>query len=214
MAIYWDAGICELYTNTRVDLANAARSHNWDIVFSILDEHEELINCSRPGGASLYTPLHQVAYAGGPIEVAQRLVDMGAWRTIQNCRGERPVDVAERKGHTHLLGHLEPQLKRSVPIGVLLKIEQHLHGLLRQKIQRQVPNRNHRLPALEPLLELDLGEMWFVVPEICEMYSGVGRFSYEFSSFGANATLDLKQCWPQESFEITSNGVCEASRAF
>ena len=213
MTIYWDAGMCELYTTTRGDLADAARSRNWDLVFSILREHEELINCSRPGGVSLYTPLHQVAYAGGPIEVAQRLIEMGAWRTIQNCRGERPVDVAERQGHRHLLGQLEPQLKRHVPIGVLLKIEQHLHDLLQHKIEREVPARNRRFPALEPLLELDLPEMWFVVPEMCEMYSGVGRFTYGFSSTGANATLEMKQLWPEESFAITSDGVRESHQA-
>jgi hypothetical protein len=30
------------------------------------------------------------------VRVVERLIELGAWRTLQNTRGERPVDVAER----------------------------------------------------------------------------------------------------------------------
>ena len=74
-------------------------------------EHTGLVNTTRPGGSSLFAPLHQAAHGGASVEVAQRLIGMLAWRTLQNARGERPVDVAERRGHRHLLGVLAPEHK-------------------------------------------------------------------------------------------------------
>ena len=90
------------------------------VCLNLLAEHPELVNSCRPGGPSLYAPLHQAAHGGAPIEVVRRF-EMGAWRTLQNSRGERPLDVADLKGHNHLLQVLEPVYKHRVPIGVLLK---------------------------------------------------------------------------------------------
>jgi hypothetical protein len=45
---------------------------------------------TRPGGSSLYAPLHQAAHGGAPAEIVHRLIGAGAWRTLQNVRGERP----------------------------------------------------------------------------------------------------------------------------
>lgn len=101
MDIVWDGitrseTLNELAAMARAALADAAKAYNWPRVFEIVSEHRELINCCRPGGKSLFAPLHQAAHAGAPIEVVHRLIEMGAWRTLQNARGERPVDVAER----------------------------------------------------------------------------------------------------------------------
>src|SRR5271169_2061140 len=67
-----------------VRLADAARSYDWRRVFTILDEHQQLVNTTRPGGSSLYAALHQAAYGGAPTDVVLRLVELGAWRTLQN----------------------------------------------------------------------------------------------------------------------------------
>src|SRR5262245_44513612 len=101
MDIVWD-GITRAETlndwaaTARSALADAAKAYNWPRVFALVSEHWGLVNSSRPGGKSMFAPLHQAAHAGAPVDVVHRLIEMGAWRTLQNARGERPVDVAER----------------------------------------------------------------------------------------------------------------------
>lgn len=58
----------------RHDLAAAARVFNWPRVLELLSVHGDLINCTRPGGSSLFAPLHHAAYGGATIEVVQRLI--------------------------------------------------------------------------------------------------------------------------------------------
>lgn len=113
---------------------------------------------------------------------------MGAWGTLQNARGERPVDVAERQGHRHLLDVLAPEPKHYVPFGVLLKIQAHFHAVIRGRIDQPLPDHGLRLPELEPLLELDRPQMWFPVPG---MYGGC---SYRLESTGVEAKL-VSESW-------------------
>ena len=210
MDIIWD-GITQSETlnedaaNTRIALADAAKSYKWPTVFELLSKYGEFVNSCRPGGKSLYAPLHQAAYAGAPADIVHRLLELGAWRTLQNARGERAVDVAERKGHHQLRETLEPVLKHQVPIGVLLKIQSHFHEVIRGRIDRELPNHGLRLPELEPLLELDRPQMWFPVPG---MYGG---FSYCLESTGADAKL-VVESWCRvvggsgQRHEITTYG--------
>lgn len=210
MDIIWD-GITQSETlnedaaNTRIALADAAKSYKWSTVFELLSKYGELVNSCRPGGKSLYAPLHQAAYAGAPADIVHRLLELGAWRTLQNARGERAVDVAVRKGHHQLRETLEPVLKHQVPIGVLLKIQSHFHEVIRGRIDRELPNHGLRLPELEPLLELDRPQMWFPVPG---MYGG---FSYCLESTGADAKL-VAESWCRvvggsgQRHEITTYG--------
>lgn len=210
MDIVWD-GITRAETlreeaaQIRHALADASKSYNWVRVFELLSEHTELVNTTRPGGSSLYAPLHQAAHGGAPVEVAERLIDMVAWRTLQNARGERPVDVAERCGHRHLLQVLTPEHKHHIPVGVLLKIQFHFHGIIRGRIDRHLPDQGLRLPELEPLLELDRPHMWFPVPGMS------GGFSYRLESAGTEAKL-VSESWCRvvggsgQRHEITSEG--------
>lgn len=210
MDIVWD-GITRSETLTdsvatiRCTLADAAKAHNWPGVFKLVSEHRQLINSCRPGGKSLFAPLHQAAHAGAPVEIVHRLIEIGAWRTLQNARGERPVDVAERQGHHHLREALEPVLKHRVPLGILLRIQSHFHEVIRGRIDRPIPNHGLRLPELEPLLELDRPQMWFPVPG---MYGG---FSYRLESTGVEAKL-ISESWSRveggsgQRHDITSEG--------
>jgi hypothetical protein len=117
------------------------------------------------------------------VEVVQQLIDMGAWRTLRNARGERPLDVATRKKHTHLLGVLEPVYRHLVPLGMLLKIQSHLHEVIRGRAEQLVQEHALRLPELEPLLELEQPQMWFSVPG---MYGGL---KYHLDEAGVIARL-------------------------
>jgi hypothetical protein len=189
----------------RQALANAAKCYNWAGVFEILSGHQELINTTRPGGSSLYAPLHQAAHGGAPVEVVERLIGLGGWRTLQNARGERPVDVAERQGHRHLLAVLAPQYKHHVPFGILLKIQSHFHAVIRGREEQLVREHGLRLPELEPLLELDRPEIWFAVPGM------FGGFGYRLVAAGVEAKL-RSESWcrvaegSSQRHEITSAG--------
>jgi hypothetical protein len=174
-------------------------------MMAILSEHQELINTTRPGGSSLYAPLHQAAHGGAPPEILRRLIGLGAWRTLQNVRGERAVDVAERRGHIHLFGILSPELKRRVPIGILFKVQAHFHAVIRGRAEREIEQHGLRLPELEPLLGFDDLRVWFVVPGT---YGGV---NYRLLADGVKAKL-VSESWSRmvqgsgERHEITSAG--------
>jgi hypothetical protein len=189
----------------RTAMADAAKSYSWPRMFELIAAQPELVNCSRPGSASLYAPLHQVANAGASVAVARRLIDLGAWRTLQNFRGERPVDVAARMGHAHLLEMLEPRLNHQVPEADLLSIQEHFHAVIRARAEREVNEHALRLPELAPLLELDEPSMWFPIPG---MYGG---FRYQLSAEGASARL-IAESWNRvvggsgQRHEITAAG--------
>jgi len=218
MDIVWD-GITQAETlhedavRSRHALADAAKRYEWPRVFELLSRHDELVNTTRPGGSSLFAPLHQAAHGGAPVEVVQRLIGMLAWRTLQNARGERPVDVAEREGHGHLLGVLAPAHKHHVPLGVLLKLQAHFHAVIRSRAEELVNEHRLRLPELEPLLELEQPQMWFPVPG---MYGG---FSYRLEVVGVEAKL-VSESWCRvvdgsgQRHEITSTGSRRVAEGF
>jgi len=167
----------------RQGLSDAAKLYDWPRVMALFSEHQELVNTTRPDGSSLYAPLHQTAHGGAPAEIVHRLIDLGAWRTLQNVWGERPLDVAEKRGHRHLLGILAPDLKRRVPLGILLKVQAHFHTVIRGRAEKEVQQHSLRLPELEPLLEFDDIQVWLAVPG---MYGG---FSYRLETEGVEAKL-------------------------
>ena len=92
----------------RHQLADAAKAYNWQKTLEILNEHPVLINATRPGGQSLYTPLHQAAHGNAPPEVIQQMLAMGAFLLLRNVKNEKPVDIAKKKGYQHLVPLLEP----------------------------------------------------------------------------------------------------------
>jgi hypothetical protein len=193
MDIVWD-GITQPRTLTdeaakcRSELADAARAYNWPRVLELVSAHPQLVNSCRLGGTSLFAPLHQAAYGGASVDVINELVEFGAWRTLQNARGERPIDVAERKGHQRIREALEPVYKHRVPVGLLLKVQSYFHEVIKGRASDLVKEHALRLPELEPLLELDRPQTWFAVPG---MYGG---FSYRLESFGVEPKL-VAESW-------------------
>ena len=210
MDIPWDGitrsdSLNETLVKVRTELADAARDYKWSRVIELISKYPEFANACRLGGRSLYAPLHQAAHAGASVDVVQRLIGMGAWRTLQSSRGERPIDVARRKGHGHLLGVLEPVCRHTVPTGVLPLIQSHFHEVIHGRAERLIREHALRLPELEPLLELEQPRMWFAVPG---MYGG---FSYVLEAAGAEAKL-VSESWCRvvggsgQRHEITSEG--------
>jgi hypothetical protein len=188
----------------RQKLADCCKAYSWAQALPMLSEHPELVNVSRPGGKALYAPLHQAAHGGAPESVVQLLLELGAWRTLQNARGERPIDIARRRGHHNLLSLLEPRFRSNVPMGILLKLQSHFHTVIRSRADRLVEEHRLRLPELEPLLELDRPKMWFAVPGMC------GGFSYWLANAGVEPKL-VTESWCRvaggsgQRHEITSS---------
>lgn len=46
-------------------LFNAGRNGDWETLQEIVRTHSHLANVTRPGGASLFAPLHHAAFGGG-----------------------------------------------------------------------------------------------------------------------------------------------------
>lgn len=164
----WDGRITRALLHSdeaaqRDELANATRDGNWRRVFTILSRRDKhsWVNAVRLDGKKRYAPLHQAAWHGAPTDIVQGLLEYGAWRTLRNGTGERPVDIAARRGNHHLARVLEPEVKHYVPSDVLAGLERNLHALITE-YDESAP-RYLRLPELEVLTELDPPMYWIRV---------------------------------------------------
>ncbi len=149
----------------RKRLADAARGAEWKTVLRILQKNNKWVNSARPGGLSLYTPLHHAANQGAPVEVVEKLLSLGAWRTIRNRDGDRPVDLARQRNHDHLLPVLEPIIRNEIPSEALQEIQRHFHLVIHKVDRGSIERDGLRLPQLEPLTEYEPGcrclfEVW------------------------------------------------------
>lgn len=193
----------------RHELADAAHGGDWTRVLRILDRHPDCVNASRPGGRARYAPLHQAAHVGAPALVANRLIAMGAWRTLRTRDCDRPVDIARRRGRLSLIPILTPVYRRCrLPAHVLRRLQRHLHAVIRQHRASRAPSL--RLPEVEPLLELGREGVYFEVPG---MYGG---FRYKLVDDGVPRLLVEAFCRVVEGslhYEITPSGWRRLDRA-
>lgn len=154
----------------RDELADAARDGAWGRVLEITAAHPGWVNTARIGSRSGYAPLHQAAWHGAGPDVAGRLLDLGAWRTLRASLGERPADIAAARGHTPLRNLLEPVIRQPVPAAVLAALQGRLHRLIEEESYALAQQHRLRLPQLEVMTELPAGSgLWFPVPG---MYGG------------------------------------------
>ena len=191
MVFVWDGitsgnDLKEPFRQVRHRLADAGRGGDWPVLLEILRLDRGLVNVWRPDGSAYYTPLHHAAYGGAQAAVVEELVDLGGWRTLRDARGERPVDIARRRGHAHLLYVLEPVIRRPVPAQTLEAIRHHFHAVICERAEALVRKSALRLPELEPLTEFDTSRFWFAVPG---MYGG---FSYDLRMAGPQTMLEIK----------------------
>lgn len=167
----------------RQRLADLAKRYDWPGVLAVLDAEPGLVNSARPGGTSWFAPLHQAAHAGAAVAVLERLVGLGAWRGLRTAAGERPVDLARRGKHAHLLDLLEPPRRADVPGETLRRVQVYFHATVRARVQHLVDEHALRLPELEVLLELDEPRMLFPVPDMH------GRFEFRLDPDGPRTRL-------------------------
>ncbi|MEU6540930.1 ankyrin repeat domain-containing protein [Streptomyces sp. NPDC047000] len=144
----------------RDELADAARAANWPQVLSVVSraarepcsENRGWINAVRLDGHRGYAPLHQAARHGAPVDAVKALLGCGAWRTLRNSDGKRPLDIPQERGH-HLTRILQPEIKHQVPDAVLAGLQRNLHTLI-TRYDSDAPSYL-RLPEVEVLTELD-----------------------------------------------------------
>jgi hypothetical protein len=188
MDMIWDGvrkaeTLCDSAVAERQAVADAALRYDWARLLELLAVKPPLVNSTRLDGPALFAPLHLAAHGGAPDEVVERLIEMGAWRTLRSAAHERPVDIARRRGHARLLARLEPECRREVPPHVLARIQRYFHEVIRGRAADLVREANLRLPELEPLLELWVPKMWFTVPGMH------GGFRYKLDAAGASSLL-------------------------
>jgi hypothetical protein len=146
-------------------LADAAKSGDWDTVFETLGNRGLIdANSVRIGGKSRYSPLHQAAWRAESADIARRLLQLGAYRTIRNAAGERPIDIAGRRGAYHLIDDLRPQPKHPLEDWAVFGLEYHLHRHIQARLKDMLPDIQLRLPQIGPLTELTTPKFWFPVP--------------------------------------------------
>ncbi|KAI9777731.1 MAG: hypothetical protein M1835_005165 [Candelina submexicana] len=166
------------YYQKRYDLANAVTAGEWDRAFELLEQAKALygqcwVNCIRfrisdqdrdPSG---YTPLHQAALFGAPVEVVQKLVELGAWRTARSIRGgdNTPLDMVQTPEWDPLHRVLMPIIRHTVPSKTLDELQHRLHSLIFSEMRDdpKFHSRQMRLPDLYVLTELEVLAMWFPV---------------------------------------------------
>lgn len=150
-------------------LARFAYEGRWDRVLELLEAGPRWLTPNRwkTTGTSLFTPLHQAAWHGAPVAVAEQLIELGAWRTIRTSDGRRPVDIALQRGHDHLRAILEPVVLRPVDESLVGRLDAHLAALVESRVpQKALPLRH---PSCELLTEVPGARLWY---PIAGMYGG------------------------------------------
>lgn len=143
-------------------LADAAKNGKWDEVFRLLEADPWLsANHWRIMGRSWFAPLHQAAWLGAPVEVVEELIRRGAWRSLRTADGSRPVELAHRRGHEHLIEPLAMQLPNEHEQLRYAAWDAHLARLIAERTEQMHAVKMRAIPteiiALEQLETLYFG---------------------------------------------------------
>ncbi len=120
-------------------------------------------------GSSGFAPLHQAAWHGAPESVVERLLGLGAWRTLRTADGDTAADIAAARGKDQLAGLLAPRLVREVDATVPAQLECQLHAVILGRVLDLCRKCGFRPPPLTPLLEYPGATLWAAIPG---MYGG------------------------------------------
>lgn len=140
-------------------LSDASKLGKWDEVFRLLDSDLWLTaNHWRIKGRSWYTPLHQAAWLGAPVEVASELIRRGSWRSLRDSDGNRAVDIAQQRGWLHLIDVLEARVPSERETQKFAAWDSHLALLIAERTEeidalkfRPIPTELIALEQLETL---------------------------------------------------------------
>lgn len=154
-------------TAKRLDaIADVARDGKWDEVLRLAPKTG--VNVWRPGGTSFFTPLHQAAWHGAPADVVERLIALGAWRTLPTSNGDTARDIAEYRGHDALVPRLTPEPLNPARAEILPLLDVRLQELIESRLLGSLKVRLR--PVVTSVLTEWLEEpLWFPIPG---MYGG------------------------------------------
>lgn len=178
----------ESHVLERTELADAARDYDWKRMIEILEKDPSLINVTRLEGSTGYTPLHRCAHGGAPAEIVQKLLNLGAWRTLRTDDGKTALEIATNRGNVHLIPVLEPVLVHQVPEETLEAIQAYFHKVISDRAQFLLDGKSYRLPQVSVLLEMENPRMWCPIPG---MYGG---FLFWLGDTGTDAKL-VSESW-------------------
>lgn len=197
-------------------LWDQALQGDWRKVFDSLfvdTEHSSkplwpYVNAFCPWHEAHHSFLHLAAEQGASAEIVERMIGMGAWRSMQNGKGHRPVDVARKAGHDHLVEILKPRFRCEVPFAVLLEIQHRFHSAIRRwdNLGGRLAEHGIALPQLQPMLEGEPSPFRF------DVFFWHGGFNYELFTEGPQPWVE---CFgasrvsggTEGRIEITINGI-------
>lgn len=150
-------------------LADAAKKGRWDTVLDLVEQGTwSTANQWRVTGRSWFTPLHQAAWLGAPVGVAERLLRAGAWRSLRTAEGGRPLDIARQRGHHHLLEALAVRDLGAADQRRVTAWDSHLADLIAERARPLDPVRFRPVPT-ELLVMEQMDTLWVPYPG---MYGG------------------------------------------
>lgn len=161
--------IKEEYAKTCHLVSDYAKRFDWNNLIELLSSNRNLVNSVRLNGNSYYTPLHQAALGGAPIEIVEKLIEFGAWRSLVNSNNETPLDIATKNAKKHLCEILRPSFWTEISNIQIKKIETNFHNVILERINQLPSKKGLRLPKLSVLFENKQSSFWFPVPG---MYGG------------------------------------------
>ncbi|MFB9645446.1 hypothetical protein ACFFPJ_06515, partial [Microbacterium terregens] len=153
-------------------LANRAKVGDWPAVLAALDgdmRFTPAANDWRVSGSSWFGPLHQAAWFGAPEDVVRALLDRGAWRSLRDSVGRRPVDIARERGFDTLADALVPIYNVALSADDAVAMSRRLAVLVEEAVGEVLePRVEIRHLDVLCLAERD-DEVWFPIPG---MYGG------------------------------------------
>lgn len=171
----WNAALdaeqfSEEYAKERARIADAAKVGDFVGVLQGLEQPWSSASDWRLEGTSWFTPLHQAAWHGAPIMVADELLWRGAFRSQPDAQGRLPADIARTRGHDELATFLTPR-PHPRDEADLQSIESHLHELvMRRAAGMGVHRQRLRAVPVAILIELRPDERLYV--PVPGMYGG------------------------------------------
>ena len=172
------------YENTVQIMFSKLKNSEWSSVIEIASADINLVNCVRPGSDSFYTILHGAARIGAPIEVIEKIIELGAFRTMKTKNGETAFDLAIKYGNDELVPLLIPKLNFESEQNTLKLIEKNLHLLITKETEGLIYKHLLRLPDINVLLEIQQYDMvYFPIPGM------MGGVFFSFNVKNNNALL-------------------------
>ena len=170
--LFWDgaiSGMNEEWVKKKDRVGAAVEGADWEGLLSLLHETPDLLNAVLRRRSRWFHVLHEVARCHAPVELVCELVRLGAFLTVRDSSGRRPVDVAIKEGFRDLIAPLEPRIERDVNVETLARVQELFHGLIRSTMVAAKVHHEARLPELSVLTEVDNLAVWFPIPG---MYGG------------------------------------------